>query len=183
MASLAQTPLNQAPVNQMPMMQSPLAQLADIKTPEPISLFPMAIGWWILLLLMISLLVVAGIKLYRLHKQKQIQKQALKQFKKQPLSVKEALTITKWAAIQYFSRQRVANLANTQLANFLIQQLPEKKQAKFIKLSGDVWQQQYQKHFDNQHINNEFNQACIHWLTHALPPKNLTKANHKEQMK
>ena len=156
----------------------PLTQLQDITTPEPISQFPMAIGWWILLTL-ICLIIVVFIRQFKKYQAlRKTQKVAIKQISKNSPNLAETIRILKTAAMAYLPRNEIAALSGQQLADYLTSKLPEKNQQAFIDNSANVWQQLYQKDASEQ-IDNNFNQAAIHWLKNALPPKKLSTATNK----
>ena len=156
----------------------PLAQLQDITTPEPISQFPMAIGWWILLTLILLIIVVLIRQFKKYQALRKTQKVAIKQISKNSPNLAETIRILKTAAMAYLPRNEIAALSGQQLADYLTSKLPEKNQQAFIDNSANVWQQLYQKDASEQ-IDNNFNQAAIHWLKNALPPKKLSTATNK----
>lgn len=49
-----------------------LEQLADIHLPGPVSFWPPAPGWWLLALLLLAALIVAGLRLRRIIRQRRI---------------------------------------------------------------------------------------------------------------
>lgn len=53
------------PNNTMQAMSSPLDQLADIHLPDPVSWWPLALGWWLLILLFITLCISSYFMLQR----------------------------------------------------------------------------------------------------------------------
>ncbi|WP_448247396.1 DUF4381 domain-containing protein [Thalassotalea agariperforans] len=156
----------------------PLAQLQDITTPEPISQFPMAIGWWILLTLICLSIVVLIRQFKKYQALRKTQKVAIKQISKNSPNLAETIRILKTAAMAYLPRNEIAALSGQQLADYLTSKLPEKNQQAFIDNSANVWQQLYQKDASEQ-IDNNFNQAALHWLKNALPPKKLSTATNK----
>lgn len=156
----------------------PLAQLQDITTPEPISQFPMAMGWWLLFALCCLTIVILVIQLKKYQALRKTQKMAIKQISKNSPNVAETIRILKTTSMVYLPRHEIASLSGQQLADYLASKLPEKNQQVFSDNSANVWQQLYQKDANDQ-INNEFNQAAIHWLKNALPPKKLSSAKNK----
>ena len=153
----------------------PLAQLKDIHVPEQIHNYPLAIGWWILAILIIIILISSIIK-YRKFK-------ALRKNKKLALARlsntndgEETLKLLKWAALQYFPRAQVASLFGESLLGFMQQMLPEKKQQEFDEMVSrnnlkpafeNIYQEQLQK-------NEGLHQVAEFWLSQALPPQPVT---------
>jgi len=150
----------------------PLAQLQDIQLPEKINNFPLAIGWWIVAVIIIALLIFISLKVIHHRKKRRSQKRAITQLSStETLNVAECVTVLKWAALQYFPRERIANLYGEGLYAFFLDTLPANHKEKFKALSTDSIQTMYQKDIP-ENENNNFQQASKYWLTHALPPKN-----------
>lgn len=163
---------------------NPLA-LKDIHVPEQITNYPIAYGWWILAIAMIILIVVLLIKTRQRAKLRHHQQQALKQLKNNPdMSETDIIILLKWAAMQYFSRHKLAQLFGIQFQLFLTDKLPEKHQQKFKDLSSQAFSAQYQlQATQSATINKDLHQAAMLWLTCALPPKkqknNMVTANEE----
>jgi len=154
-------------------------QLHDIHIPEQVSNFPVAPGWWILLVLII-IMVIWLFKKFTLKKQlNAVKKQALAVLTNNPtLSAKESISLIKWAAMHYFSRHQLAKLYGEDFQNFLRQQLPEKHQDNFTVLSTAGFEGQYRSTLVEQSstaseviikTNSDCHQAAQLWLTQALP--------------
>ena len=147
----------------------PLAQLNDIHLPENIHSYPIAPGWWLLAALILTLTIYGAIKLRQYIAKRKCQKNALKQLSTNA-DVGTIVTLLKWAALQYFPRQTVANLTGEHFKSFLTSTLPAKYQADFSKLSADYFTSAYQ-HQSSSKASAEFHQAAKLWLNHALPPQ------------
>ena len=162
----------------------PLARLSDIHLPPPISQSPIAIGWWLLALLILFLLIFGALAWHRYNKRRKTKNQALKQLKKNPqMSVEETLLLIKWVALEYFPRQQCANLYGKKLQDFLLATLsdstPEAKRQKFseqLTQCAAPFDQVYQKN-GGEIVDNTVNQLAISWLTMALPPKTQKSIN------
>lgn len=64
---------------QMPATANPLDQLKDIHTPDAIGLWPPAIGWYLVLIFLIAVLVLAGVMLWRRWQQNAYRRAALRE--------------------------------------------------------------------------------------------------------
>lgn len=149
----------------------PLAQLKDIHIPEPIHNYPVAYGWWMLLAIIIISLVIAIRIVLRTKQRTKAQRIAIKNLTQPIESNDEVITILKWAAIQYFPRQAIAQFHGKQLTEFLLQHLPQKHHAKFSQLSQQGLNNRYQ--ISETGLDADLQQAALLWLKHALPAKNI----------
>jgi hypothetical protein len=150
--------------------QTAQVQLHDIHVPEQVSNFPIAPGWWLLLILVIIIAVWAYKKFKKNKRLNNSKNQALKVFENNPsMSAKECITLLKWAAMQYVSRQQLAKLYGNNFQNYLMKQLPDTYQIRFIELSTAAFNGQYQAAMTTADIDSDCQQATKLWLTHALP--------------
>lgn len=151
-------------------------QLHDIHLPEQVSNYPIAPGWWLLLVVIVISAVWSYKKFKKSKRLNASKQQALTMLKNNPsMGAKECLTLLKWAAMQYVNRQQLAKLYGDNFQDILMKQLPEKHQASFIKLSNAAFIAQYQASQIRvesaviSEIDSDCLQATKLWLTHALP--------------
>jgi hypothetical protein len=152
----------------------PLANLKTIHLPEPINNYPLAYGWWILL---VSLCIVAiwGLIKYRQHRQLcHAQKQAMQTLNENTLDTEQLISLIKWAAMQYFPRQQIASLTGEALQDFLVSCLPVKQQQTFIERFQPALEKRYQRD-EPLNNNDKLSKAVMLWLKHALPAKNSAR--------
>lgn len=152
-------------------------QLHDIHLPEQVSSFPYAIGWWLL----VALIVISALwlikKINRNKALNQSRNHALAVLEKQKTQSNiELISLVKWSAMQYFNRQYIASLYGDNFRDFLIAQLPEKHQQTFETLSKQAFINQYQSATMQENdtesmVNSDCKNAVKLWLTYALPPK------------
>ncbi|WP_426358063.1 DUF4381 domain-containing protein [Pseudocolwellia sp. HL-MZ19] len=155
----------------------PLAQLQDIQLPEKIHNYPFALGWWIIAVIGIALVIFIIFKIINYKKARQVQQQAITQISSNSsMDIADCVAVLKWAALQYFPRERIANLYGDKLQDFLLDTLPESTHEKFKTLSNDSLKTMYQKDL-SESDNISFQQASAYWLKHALPPKSNRVAN------
>ncbi len=151
----------------------PLAQLKDIHLPAEINNYPVAPGWWLLAVILLALVIYGLVKCRQYLVKRKHKKAALTQLSPKA-EIGTIVALLKWAALQYFPRQAVANLTGHEFKNFLVASLPVKHQETFTKLSGQYFISAYEEQTTSQ-SSTEFHQAAKLWLTHALPPQqNLT---------
>ena len=152
---------------------TPKLELSPVITPDAPYWWPLAWGWWCLIVVVMAILIVA-VKLYQKHQQDRvIQKIALAKLTNNPdISPAEALATVRQAAISYFPREMVASMQGEQWYQFLDSQL---KSPRFIDHS-DAWQQSL---YQSEHtaIDPSTRKAlvddCTYWVRHALPPKRV----------
>lgn len=159
--------------------QASQIQLHDIHLPEQVSNFPIAPGWWIL----IVLFIISAFLIYRQRKAKTL----LNADKNKALSIlasnkslnsKECIALLKWVAMQYFNREQLAKMYGDDFQVFLINQLPEKHQTPFKELSSSAFKIQYQAdHVNVIDIDSSCHQAAILWITNALPIKEVVTSS------
>lgn len=180
---------NSSPVTGPPLPgQSAQLQLHDIHVPEQISNLPLAPGWWLLL----TIIIISAVWFYkRFKKNKQVnasKNQALLMLENNPtLDAKACITLLKWAAMQYFSRQQLAKLYGEGLQDFLVKQLPDKYQQNFTSLIKPAFKEQYQAEPTavtdiNGDIAADCQQATKLWLSHALPIKKPSAMKKQEEL-
>ena len=107
---------------------NPLDQLKDIHLPEAVGFWPPAPGWWLLGLLLITLLA-AGILFYKHHQKSAYRRTAVQQVKtlfndyQQPHQSHEITAqlnrLLKAVALHSYSTEQVSRLTETQWLDFL----------------------------------------------------------------
>lgn len=108
-----------------------LAQLQDIIHPEPIGAWPWAIGYWLVLALLIALITLLVIwlrKRARYLAPKKAAKQLLSQLDRQaPSYASDVNSLLKRTAMSYLSRETIASLDGEAWAAWLDSYLPAPK--------------------------------------------------------
>ncbi|NVK24151.1 MAG: DUF4381 domain-containing protein [Gammaproteobacteria bacterium] len=149
------------------MNESILAQLNDIQTPEPVGVWPLAWGWW-LIIAIVLILIAFTIYFIRQHiRLNKAKKQALKLLSDaQHLSpddkVKSINQILKRVTLAYAPREAIAGLTGEQWAKWL-NQFDNKAQ-----ISPALLSLTYQGQTTTQQAEEYFQQAK-RWVTKVLP--------------
>lgn len=147
--------------------------LADIHTPQAISAWPPAYGWWILLALAIVLLI-ALVHQWRKRKAERLaQKLALIELDNINLNDfaagQQINAILKRAAMHYFGRENIASLNGTTWQCFLVNSL--KRQYNNDTKFDNSWVSfAYSQKVEAQQVI-EFHQFAKLWVKKALPGK------------
>ena len=156
-------------------MKQPL-DLSPVITPDAPTWWPLAWGWWAVIVIAITLIALVFFIVKR-RKNNQLPKQeALSYFSNRQssnrLSPSEAQRILRQAALSYFPREKVAGLSGDDWLAFLDAQLAKP----LFSVKQSQWQQALyqdaslmtdeQKKVQQQLVND-----CEPWLRKALPPK------------
>jgi len=102
-----------------------LSQLQDIHTPEQIGNWPLAWGWWLVIILSFLFICFIGFSVYRFFKKRQAKKHALKLLNQVTpsqnpiLAVQTVNNILKRVVLAYCDRDQVANLNGDKWALWL----------------------------------------------------------------
>ena len=160
----------------------PLEQLKDIHLPDAVSWWPLALGWWVLLFLVL-VIIALGVYLYirsqRQTRQEIIIEQALQHFDRlqtQALNAKtlimELSALLRRTAISLYGREKIANLTGK---NWLLFLNEYGSTTAFTEGVGQVFADQpYRPHVD-------YHRQALLGLTHDWLKKQLLKSLEKEQ--
>jgi len=152
----------------------PLADLKDIHLPDPVSVWPLALGWWLLVGLLVILLVSTFL-LYRKYQSQGARRQA-KQAIKMADSPQQMLVILKSLCLSYFPRDQIAALHGEPWEQFLLQQLKPRHQAQFQRLSSGLFAQLYTPDFSLA-LSGQLKICVKYWIQHAV----LTRKKQEAQ--
>lgn len=157
----------------------PLTQLKDIHLPEQVHNYPVSLGWWLLAVILLLIIITSIVKLRRYTKRNKAKKQALKQLTT-AMEPQAIVMLMKWAILQYFPREQVAELSGNKFKAFLIEQLPTNHQQEFDQRLADSLSLVYQS---NSHVidTENFQYAAKLWLNQALPPRPLQQVSNKDE--
>lgn len=180
-------PPSQPAVN--PQITQLLAQLEGPALPEPISLWPPAIGWWLLASLIIALITTAIISGRHWYKQRQYRAVALQKLKQLTNTINDADFAAACTALlkQTFitavprARNRIAGLYGKQWLEFLhttgsLSKLPFEQQQALASICGDT------KYQPNPTFNRrDIERACGYWIAHHKPAADPLPALNQRQ--
>ena len=157
-----------------------LAQLQDIIHPEPIGAWPWAIGYWLVLALVIALITLLVIWLRKRARDfapKKAAKQLLNQLDRQATSyASDVNTLLKRTAMSYLSREAIASLNGEAWAAWLDSYLPAPKRQRI----GPLLAKRHQATPLTLAEANELHQLAQAWLASkaklSAPEPNLVQA-------
>lgn len=153
----------------MPAMQDNLPELRDIHLPEDVSIFPLAYGWWVILLGIIVLVMLIKIFLYIRRKSKK--RYALKLINAIPennpvLAAKQASEILRRICVLKYSQ--AATLYGQEWLDFLHQHCRQKlKEAEAGLLLNAPYMSLEAKGYGKQEVK-DIKQFCISWVGENL---------------
>ena len=154
-------------------LAAPPLPLADIHLHAVPSYWPLAWGWWAVIIVSLIMIAFAGYQLRRRSRHLAAKQEAITVLKDcQPDGGLTVInTVLKQAALSYFPRTLVAPLTGAQWLLFLDQQLPPKYQG-FVGLQS-LWLQGLFSSIPltEQQFNN-CQQQALQWLQHAIPTNN-----------
>ncbi|MEZ8819760.1 DUF4381 domain-containing protein [Vibrio sp. 10N.222.54.A1] len=156
-------------------MKQPL-DLSPVIAPDAPTWWPLAWGWWAVVITAIALIALVFFILKRRKNNQQAKQEALSYFSNSQsqdgLSPSKAQRILRQAALSYFPREKIAGLSGDDWLKFLDAQLAKPL---FVAKQSQWQQALYQ---DVALMNDEQKKAqqqlvndCETWLRKALPPK------------
>ncbi|MFA0555228.1 DUF4381 domain-containing protein [Vibrio sp. 10N.222.55.A1] len=156
-------------------MKQPL-DLSPVIAPDAPTWWPLAWGWWAVIITAIFLIALVFFILKRRKNNQQAKQEALSYFSNSQsqdgLSLSKAQDIVRQAALSYFPREKIAGLSGDDWLKFLDAQLAKPL---FVAKQSQWQQALYQ---DVALMNDEQKKAqqqlvndCETWLRKALPPK------------
>jgi hypothetical protein len=129
-------------------MNNPLAELKDIHTPDGISLWPPAYGWWLLTFILIAFLVWLSRFIYQRHQQGLAKRQAIQELKKLTADSSawrvDLNSLLKRLLLTYQPSLSVQQLHGEQFSRLLTEALPPSMQASFQLQMSKFQQSLYQ---------------------------------------
>ncbi|KJG09808.1 hypothetical protein UA38_08120 [Photobacterium kishitanii] len=151
---------------------APALPLADIHLHTAPSYWPLAWGWWVVIIVSLIVIFIAGYQLRQRNQHLAAKQEAITLLKTfQPEGGLTAMnTLLKQAALSYFPRATVAPLTGVQWLTFLDLHLPTKHRG-FVD-QQQLWQQGL---FSSTPLTaqqfSDCQQQALLWLQHALPAK------------
>jgi hypothetical protein len=152
--------------------------LADIHLHTEPSFWPLAWGWWVVIIVSLIIISFVGYKFHRRNHHVAAKQEAIAILKTYRFDdgVTAINTLLKQAALSYFPRSVIAPLTGMQWLTFLDQQLPLKYRG-FVDQQSS-WQQGL---FSSTPLTepqfNDCQQQALLWLQHALPAKTNDHGN------
>ncbi|NVK55923.1 MAG: DUF4381 domain-containing protein [Alteromonadaceae bacterium] len=165
----------------------PLAQLHDIQTPQGVDWWPLAWGWWVIMVALIALVVISvclWVKHVRFNRARREAITMHQQLSKDAHYPAQANQILKRVTLHYFAASASAAVYGQHWQQFLQQCLAEKRRANTSQGLECLAQSPYQSATpDAQDIETMYN-AVNYWLKHAklkhapAATNTLEAANH-----
>ncbi|MEZ9867294.1 DUF4381 domain-containing protein [Vibrio sp. 10N.261.51.A4] len=156
-------------------MKQPL-DLSPVIAPDAPTWWPLAWGWWAVVITVITLISLVFFILKRRKNNQQAKQEALSYFSNSQsqdgLSPSKAQDIVRQAALSYFPRGKIAGLSGDDWLTFLDTQLAKPL---FVAKQSQWQQALYQDaalmNDDQKKAQQQLVNDCETWLRKALPPK------------
>ncbi|WP_339878193.1 DUF4381 domain-containing protein [Pseudidiomarina gelatinasegens] len=146
-------------------------QLHDIVAAPAASWWPLAIGWYVVIISGAVLLVTSLFAIRRAYRARHARRLALTQLHQHPPQSLAAVSLLlKQAALAYFPAEHVSSQSQQQWWHFLLQQLSTKQRQRFAALAESVSQASYQPAPQQQPWLSPYTEFADYWLRQALPP-------------
>lgn len=152
-------------------MNNPLADLKDIHTPDGISWWPPAYGWWLLALLIIVLVVWLIVYINRRYALGLAKRQAIKELntldgtsEQWPVTLNSLL---KRLILSYQPAIPVQQLYGEELVRLLTAALPQKSQQNFKQQMSTLQQSLYQNQALSAHDFEHYKALVLAWIKSA----------------
>lgn len=172
-----------------PQITQLLSQLNEPALPQPVSAWPPAIGWWLLAILLITLIATALIRGRQWNKKRQYKAAAQQKLTQLTHTISDAdfaagcCALLKQTFITAVPRahHRIAGLYGKPWFEFLhasgnLSQLPFEQQEALASICGDA------KYQPNQALNRrDIERACRYWIVHHKPTSVSDPARNQHQ--
>lgn len=149
-------------------MNNPLAQLKDIHTPDSISQWPPAYGWWLLTLVIIGLAVWLTLVLIKYHKRNLAKRQAINELNALSIdSIGWRLTLNsllKRLIMSYHPTLHLQQLYGDDFTCLLTEALPLKQQTHFQQQMSEFQKSLYQSQANSVDDFNVNKNLVISWI-------------------
>lgn len=141
--------------------QQLLSQLRDIHTPTPISFWPLAPGWYIVITVIVIVLALLGFLIWRQWRQRQRRRHILQRLVvlQQTQAIAQLSVFLRRVALYRYPRQQVAGLQGKAWLAFLDTSLSKSNDSFFCSELGELLlSAPYQKHtaIDKQQVERLF---------------------------
>lgn len=151
---------------------NPLDQLKDIYTPEAVDWWPLAWGWWTLIILLFIALISLAVIGYRQYKFNYIRRQAISELKTLSLAAKDwhvqANAVLKRVAVEYYTAECVAPLFGNQWVEFLLDKIRNQNLQSKMRAPLEAMQQSLYRQTTISQVDTElWSSTCLSWLENA----------------
>lgn len=158
---------------------SPLDQLRDIHLPEPVSMFPAAVGWY-LLALFIVIALISAVWLFFWHRNKSTYRRqalsTLEQLQASQATPAEINQLIKRVAVTAYGKERVAPLTGEQWTHWLkaTSNTTMDTEVDDLLVSG-IYQA-------NAQVSSRTWQFAENWIKNHRTPTPKTTSNYRSQL-
>lgn len=153
------------------MNENPLDQLKAIHTPDGVSYWPLAWGWWALIALSLAIIIFCGVYWYRRRQHLSAKRQALTALSQIDLSSAQAIiqcnSLMKRVALHYDNQPTVAGLYGEQWQHYLLSSLSPQFASQCEAIFAQAQSQAYQAESPAPEHTRAMQQATAVWIKHT----------------
>ncbi len=152
------------------MNNDPLANMRDIHLAEPISQFPMAMGWWISLLLLLMVVVIIAKLTIRLLQRRRIQRHLMNEIEQlaaQDNWPMQIMILMKRVAMTHLPACDIQALSGDEWINWMTKLIPEKEASAFSSDMKTLAKNQYQRTHEEL-VLTQYQRLAKQWIVSAL---------------
>lgn len=155
---------------------NPLNDLNDIVLAEQAAWWPLAWGWWLALLVLLSFVAAVAVWRWRHVQSRKVYRAAIAELANQNHSLSALNQVVKRAALQVWPTKDVAALQGRDWHQFLISNMPPAEQAQFAAELQEFSQALYQPNSTEQ--QQKYARLLQRWLLLGLPKVAPRKQQH-----
>lgn len=154
-----------------PIQNNPLAQLKGIHTPEAVSSFPLAWGWWVVIAILVAILLVALYLWRRYRRFVAPRRQAIAAIRAltpaDPNALKTLNAILKRISLHYDPKGNTASLYGDNWHAYLLTQVSQTQCQKIAEPLSRLQRALYQPTAQCDSQFNDYQQAALTWVKQA----------------
>lgn len=150
-----------------------LLPLADVRSYDIPSAWPLSLPWWLLIISIVALLIIVTMLLRHRLQRNRAKKEALSlimsdEIRHDPVKM---LELVKRAVYSYFPREQMAHLSGDELYAYLDRLYPSTQLSESFQANNQLWQKAI---YSPDPLTDEetacCQKICQQWINGALPP-------------
>lgn len=169
--------------NTNPSLDKALENLADITLGESPSIWPLAWGWWALIIFMLAAITTLVILIINCRKKREIKRKALVAIEQinesEPQALRKLHAILRSAAVHYYPKHNISKLHGEAWQHFLVSQASGQKRITNDVTEGLINLESSLYTKSTSISMSEAKQSVRVWIQCCLPPSNSDRSNNE----